>query len=139
MWPQGRRTADRARDDAMDEALGRNSRSGGLLATLISALALAFSGYTFYESVLRAPELAVYVPPGIEYTDPDRPDNPFEVFVIPVTLANDGARTGTVLSIDLEVTNKRSGDKKLFYAAQLGSWGEQPQKPFAPVPLSDRA
>lgn len=139
MWPQGKRVAERARDDAMDEALGRTSGSGGLFATLISALALVFSGYTFYESVLRAPELAVYVPPGIEYTDPDKPDSPFEVFIIPVTLANDGARTGTVLSIVLEVTNKRSGDKKLFYAAQFGSWGEQPRKPFAPVPLSGRA
>jgi len=137
MWPQGKRAADRARDDAMDEALGRGA--GGRLATIVSALALVFSGYTYYESVMRAPKLAVYVPPGMEYTDPDRPDNPFEVFIIPVTLANDGARTGTVLSIDLEVTNKRSGDKKLFYAAQLGTWGEQPKKPFAPVPLSGRA
>ena len=75
-------------------------RGGGRLATIISALALAFSGYSFYEAVLRAPELAIYVPPRIAYTDPDRPDSPFEVFIIPVTLANDGARSGTVLSLD---------------------------------------
>lgn len=139
MWPQGRRTADRARGDALDEAMGRHSGAGGRLATVVSALALIFSAYTYYESVLRASKLAVYVPPGMQYTDPDRPDDPFEVFIIPVTLANDGARTGTVLSMDLEVTNKRSGDKKLFYAAQLGTWGEQPPRPFAPVPLSGRA
>lgn len=138
MWPQGKRTAQRAHDDAMDEALGRNNTGGGLLATFISALALLFSGYTFYESVLRSPELGVFVPPRIDYTDPDRPDNPFEVFIIPLTLANDGARTGTVLSIDLTVTNLRSNEKKRFHAAQLGSWGEQPPKPFAPVSLSGR-
>lgn len=139
MWPQGKRTEARAREGALEEALGRNSPHGGLFASLISALALVFSGYTFYESVLRAPELAIYVPPEIRYTDPDRPDSAFEVFVIPVTIANDGARTGTVLSIDLEVTNKRSGEKKLFYAARLGTWGEQPPQPFAPVSLSGRA
>ncbi|MCH9809480.1 MAG: hypothetical protein K0U74_17290 [Alphaproteobacteria bacterium] len=138
MWPGGRRTADKAREDAMDEALGRNSGSSGLLATVISAVALLFSAYTFYESVMRAPELAIYVPPRIDYTDPDRPDSPFEVFIIPVTLANDGARTGTILSIDLKVTNKRNGDTKMFHAAQLGPWGIQPVKPFAPVALSGR-
>lgn len=139
MWPQGKRTAQRAHDDAIDGALGRHGGGpGGLLATVISALALAFSGYTFYESVLRAPELAIYVPPSIDYTDPDRPDSPFEVFVIPVTLVNDGARTGTVLSIDLEVTNPRSGETKQFHAAQLGAWGNDPQVPFAPVSLAGR-
>jgi hypothetical protein len=76
MWPQGRRAAERAREGAMEEALGRTSGSGGMIATLISALALVFSGYTFDESVLRAPELAVYVPPSTQYTDPDRPDSP---------------------------------------------------------------
>ncbi len=138
MWPGGRRAADRSREDALDEALGRNSGAGGLLATVISAVALLFSGYTFYESVMRAPELAIYVPPRIDYTDPDRPDSPFEVFVIPVTLANDGARTGTVLSIDLEVTNPRSGETKMFHAAQLGAWRAEPLQPFAPVALSGR-
>jgi hypothetical protein len=139
MWPQGKRTAAKAREDAIDGALRRHSGTGGLVATLISAFALLFSGYTFYESVLRAPELAVYVPPRIDYTDPDRPDSPFEVFIIPVTLANDGARTGTVLSLDLEVTNKRTGQTKMFHSAQLGSWGEQPTRPFAPVSLTGRA
>jgi hypothetical protein len=62
-----------------------------------------------------------------------------EVFIIPVTLANDGARTCTVLSIDLEVTNPRTGEQKMFYASRVGSRGEQPPKPFAPAPLSRRA
>lgn len=98
-----------------------------------------FSGYSFYESVLKAPALAVYVPPQIAYTDPDRPESPFEVFILPLTLANDGARAGTVLSIDLEVTNPRSGQTKTFYAAHFGSWGTQPAKAFTPVALSGKA
>lgn len=138
IWKGGRRTAELATDDSLETARGARL-SGSLLATIISAVALLFSGYSFYESVLRAPELAIYVPPQIGYTDPDRPDSPFEVFILPITLANDGARSGTVLSIDLEVTNPRTGDKKMFYAAQMGSWGEKPLRPFAPVSLSGKA
>lgn len=138
MWKGGRRTAQQAQDDAVETAHGR-AFSGGLFATIISAAALLFSGYSFYESVLRAPELAVYVPPQINYTDPDRPEHPFEVFILPLTLANDGARAGTVLSIDLEVTNPRTNETKTFYAAQSGSWGETPRRPFAPISLSGKA
>jgi hypothetical protein len=89
--------------------------------------------------VLRAPELAIYVPPRIAYTDPDRPDSPFEVFIVPVTLANDGARTATVLSLDLTVRNTKTGETKKFYSAQTGPWGVQPVKAYAPVSLPGRS
>ena len=135
---RSKRTADQAQSDALETAQGARL-SGGLLATVISAAALLFSGYSFYESVLRSPELAVYVPPQIAYVDPDRPDSPFEVFILPITLANDGARSGTVLSIDLEVENPRTNQSKMFYAAQMGSWGTQPKMPFAPVSLAGKA
>jgi hypothetical protein len=125
-------------DEALQNARTGNAHGGGRLATIISALALLFSGYSFYEAVLRAPELAVYVPPRIAYTDPDRPDSPLEVFIIPVTLANDGARTGTILSIDLTVKNTKTGDTKRFYSAQTGSWGVEPVKAYAPVSLPGR-
>ncbi len=111
---------------------------GGRFATIISAFALLFSGYSFYESVLRAPEFAVYVPPRIAYTDPDQPTSPFEVFIIPVTIANDGARSGTVLSIDLKVTNKATGQTKHFYSAQTGPWRSEPERAFAPISLAGR-
>lgn len=124
--------------ETLEQARSASQHHGGRLATIISALALVFSGYSFYEAVLRAPELAVYVPPRIAYTDPDRPDSPFEVFIIPVTLANDGARTGTILSLDLIVTNPKTGDTKRFYSAQTGSWGTQPVKAYAPVSLPGR-
>ncbi|MEL7047854.1 MAG: hypothetical protein AAFO75_02665 [Pseudomonadota bacterium] len=142
MWRHRKRTLDQVHDDTAEQARSGGHRGGSgfgsALATIISALALAFSGYSFYESVLRAPELAVYAPPRIDYTDPDRPDSPFEVFVIPLTVANDGARSGTVLSIDLAVTNRRSKETKRFYAAQLGTWRAEPRKPFAPVVLAGK-
>ena len=121
------------------ETIREAGQHGGLWATIISAFALLFSGYSFYESVLKAPALSVYVPPQIAYTDPDRPTSPFEVFILPVTLANDGARTGTVLSLELKVTNPRTAKSKQFYAAQFGPWGNEPLQPFAPISLAGKA
>ena len=138
MWKGGKRAADQAQTDALEQARFAGL-TGNLGATVISAFALVFSGYSFYESVMRAPSLAIYVPPQIHYTDPDRPDSPLEVFIVPITLANDGARTGTVLSIDLDVKNPRTSATKKFYAAREGSWGTQPLKSFAPVPLAGKA
>ena len=129
---------DHMQDEALEQARNSAHNHGGRLATFISALALLFSGYSFYEAVLRAPELAIYVPPRIAYTDPNRPDDPFDVFIIPVTLANDGARTGTVLSLDLIVKNLNTGDTKKFYSAQTGPWGVAPVKAYAPVSLPGR-
>jgi hypothetical protein len=110
-----------------------------VLPTLMSAMALLFSAYSLYEAVLRAPQLAMFVAPRIDYTDPDRPEAVREVFIMPVTVANDGARPATVLAINLEVVNPRTKQSKLFYAARLGSWGEVPIRPFAPVVLAGRA
>ena len=58
-----------------------------ILATLLSAVALLFSAYSLYESALRAPQLSIYVAPRIDYTDPDRPEAPREVFIMPLTIS----------------------------------------------------
>lgn len=110
-----------------------------VLPTMMSGLALLFSGYSLYESALRGAQLSIYVAPRIDYTDPDRPEQVREVFVMPVTIANDGARSATVLSINLDVINPRTKQSKTFYAARLGSWGETPLKPFAPAVLAGKA
>jgi len=106
---------------------------------LVSLIALLFSAYSLYEASLRAPRLSIFVAPRIDYTDPDRPENVREVFILPITMANDGARTGTLLALSLEVVNPRTGQKKMFYSARLGAWGETPLRPFAPVVLAGRA
>lgn len=138
MFKRRQQVVSQAQSDAIDQVHETARSTGGALATIISAFALVFSGYSFYESVLKSPKLEVFAPPRIAYTDPDRPDSPFEVFVIPLTLANDGARSGTVLSIDLDVTNPRTNQTKRFYSAQTGPWGQEPFREFAPISLSGR-
>ena len=62
---------------------------------------------------------------------------------IPVTLSNEGARTGTVLDLDLAVTDPRTKQTKHFYAAELGVWSMERTRTraydsFAPLPLAGR-
>lgn len=100
---------------------GMLHREGGVLTAVASAIALLFSSYSVYETSVRRPDLRLFVPPTIQYSSPYQNSN-FEVFVVPVTVANVGARSGAVLAFDLEVKNPRTGQSKLFYAAEFGRW-----------------
>lgn len=125
------------------EEKGPSAGSRSSFSVAISALALAFSGYSLWDSSLKAPDLKVFVPPVVQFSAPYNNSN-FEVIEVPVTLLNDGGRTGTVLSMDLEVTNPKTGDVKRFYAADLGRWTMEKARangfePFAPIPLSGKS
>jgi hypothetical protein len=116
---------------------------GASLSGIVSAVALIFSGYSLWETSLKAPELRVFVPAVIQYAAPYTNSN-FEMVSIPVTLTNEGARTGTVLSIGLEVTDPRTSQTKRFYAAELGRWTMERTRQgayqhFAPLALAGRA
>lgn len=84
---------------------------GGRIAAIVSVIALAFSGYSLWETSLKQAELSVYVTGVVTYgrdgSDDDfiRPSRGFEVFAVPVTIANGGARDAAVLSLQLEVKN----------------------------------
>jgi hypothetical protein len=124
--------------------IARIASRGNRLATVISAFAFAFSGVSFYETVIKQPRLTVFVPPVLQYGQDGGGDT--ELFAIPITISNDGARTGTVLSMELEVENtKAKGDApktKVFYSAFFGEHprnGDTPNKPFAPLSIAGRA
>lgn len=128
-----------AADLAIDTA---QKDTGGRLTAAVSAIALLFSGYSLYDSSLKAPSLQVFVPPVIQYSSPYQNNN-FEVFAVPVTILNDGGRTGTVLSMELEVSKAGSTETKRFYAADLGRWTMEKARayafdPFAPIALSGK-
>lgn len=125
-------------DFATDQAIENGAIGhGGLFATILSAIALFFSGLSYYDSTLKAPDLNIYVPPMIHYARDGG-----DVFNIPITIANDGARTGTVLAMELIVENlKAQTDRKTatFHAAFLGDYprgDSEPLKSFAPISVS---
>jgi hypothetical protein len=105
------------------EVAGHAARGadGGWLTATVSVIALLFSIYSVYETSLRQPDLRVFVPAVIQYSSPYQNSN-FEVFEVPLTISNVGARSGAVLSFELEVTNPRRKETKRFYSAELGRW-----------------
>jgi hypothetical protein len=110
---------------------------GGLLATILSAVALVFSGFSYYDSSMKSADLTVYVPPMIHYGR----DGQADIFNIPITIANEGARTGTVLTMELDVENLNpTAEKKTakFHSAFLGDYPRDDTtlgRSFAPLSI----
>lgn len=115
---------------------------GGRVAATLSALALLFSGLSFYESVLKTASLELYVPPVIHYARDQGGD--VELFSIPLTVVNSGARTGTVLTMELEAENLRADapvKSKRYYSAYIGEHAvkdDEINRSFAPLSLAGR-
>lgn len=124
----------RGRDMGAAHAVEHGSH-GGLLATLLSGFALVISGLSYYEGSMKTAALTVYVPPMIHYARDGG-----DVFNVPITIANDGAQNGTVLSMTLDVENLKPGpqDRKTarFHSVFLGDYprdDKTPLRSFAPL------
>jgi hypothetical protein len=109
------------------------------ISDFVAAFALLFSAYSLWETSLKGPHLTLFVPPVIRYASPYQNSN-FEAFAIPVTIANEGARAGIVVSMALVVTDPAKKLVKRFYSAALGPWSIEKSRtdafePFAPVSL----
>jgi hypothetical protein len=66
------------------------------------------------------------------------------MIAVPITLTNEGARSATVLSMELAATDPRTGQTKRFYAADFGRWSMEKTRagayaPFAPISLPGRS
>jgi hypothetical protein len=114
-----------------------NGGHSGLLATIVSGVALVFSGLSYYESSLKTANLAVYVPPMIHYAR----DGDNDVFNVPITIANDGAQSGTVLNMELHVENLRAKSNRKtarYHSAFVGEYPRDektPNRSFAPLSI----
>jgi hypothetical protein len=113
---------------------------GGMQATILSAVALVISGFSLYESTFKTADLEVFVPPVIHYARDNGGD--VELFAIPITITNGGARTGTILAMQLEVQDLKSGKTKRYYSALLGEHQADPtatNRSFAPLSIAGHA
>ena len=128
--------------------IARMAARGNRLATLVSAFAFAFSAVSFYETVLKQPNLRVYVTDTLAYTRD--PWGGYEVIAVPLTIANSGARDGAVITLELDVKNVESGKSETFtsaYTADAQYFGgsddvakriKRPKLPFAPLSIAGR-
>ena len=135
-------------DEAGEAARSFTLFGGNPIPILVSALALIFSGVSLHETVLKQAHLHVFVPDTIAYTRD--PDGSFEVFAIPLTVSNSGARDGIVTSLKLEVRNSAtSATQKLeasyFAGSEYFSTKEdvannvrRSKTPFAPLSVTGR-
>jgi hypothetical protein len=112
---------------------------GGLHATILSAVALVLSAFSLYESSFKTADLEIFVPPVIHYARDN--DGSVELFAIPITVTNAGARTGTVLSMQLDVEDLKSHKTKRYYSAYLGEHqvdATATNRSFAPLSIAGR-
>ena len=136
-------TTQAAREQSPERIVYENARhSGDRITALVSIAALLFSAYSLWDTSLKWPDVRVFVPPVIHYSAPYQNSN-FEMIAVPVTLTNEGARTGTVLAINLDVTDPKTGEVKRFYAADIGRWSMERTRTrayqsFAPLSLAGR-
>ena len=127
-----------ARDAALSSVIV-NSGYGGLHATILSAFALVLSAFSLYEASFKTAELEIFIPPVIQYGRDGGGDT--ELFVVPITVTNSGARTGTVLSMELSVEDLKSKRVKRYYSAFLGEHQIDPDAPnrsFAPLSIAGK-
>ncbi|MBI1650346.1 hypothetical protein [Hyphomicrobium sulfonivorans] len=134
-------TTDRAvqRDEQSRANLTAAMGYGGWQATILSAFALALSAYSLYETSFKTAEIEVFIPPVIQYARDGGGDT--ELFSIPITVTNSGARTGTILSLQLTAENLKTNQKKQFYSAFLGEHqvnADAPNRSFAPLSIAGR-
>ncbi|MFA5897951.1 MAG: hypothetical protein WC829_02440 [Hyphomicrobium sp.] len=123
-------------DDRLLTSLSASLGYGGLQATVISALALVLSAFSLYESSFKTADIEIYIPPVVQYARDGGGDT--EVFVVPVTITNSGARTGTVLSMELNVEDLKTKRVKRYYSAFLGEHqvdADAPNRSFAPLSI----
>jgi hypothetical protein len=114
-----------------------------LLSDIGAGVAVVVSAYSLWQTTLKRSALKVFVAPVIRYASPYQNSN-FEAFAIPITITNEGARTGTVMSIDLVVRSPDRNLSKRFYSADLGQWSlgsarSGDFRPFAPIVLAGRS
>ena len=114
-----------------------------LLSDIGAGAAVVISAYSLWQTSLKRAALKVFVSPVIRYASPYQNSN-FEAFAIPLTITNEGARTGTVMSMDLVVRNPERNLTKHFYSADVGQWSIEKSRsgdfrPFAPIVLAGRA
>ncbi len=141
-------TNELARGAAHQIASRGGAGLSSVIAAVVSALALIFSGISLYQTVVKQAQLHMFLPDTISYTR--EPNGNFEVFALPITITNSGARDGIVSSLKLQVRNMETGVTKVFNASYVTKDGyfstkedstknlRRPKAPFAPLSVPSR-
>jgi hypothetical protein len=141
-----------ARSDSGHAAASAMLHSHGGVTTVFSAIAVLFSAYSLWETSLKQADLSVYVTGVVTYerdltaAEYITPAGGFEVFAVPVTIANGGARDAAVLSLQLDAVSPKTGLAARFEAtytadgAYFANTGDKrPKTPFSALVIAGRS
>jgi len=135
-------------DGPLEIANEEAGHGSGWIAAVVSGVALIGSLFSMWQTTLKQPSISFYVSENIQYTRD--PYGSFEVLAVPITIVNDGARDGAVLSMQLTVKNTATGRTEKFksaYTADAQYFGgrddlaariKRPKVPFAPLSVAGR-
>ena len=105
------------------------------LAIVISIISFIISSVNVYVTNLKAPDLSIVVAPYVNHIVDNSSLN--ESFFLPLTVVNRGAKPGSLLSFELNVTYLPTGNHETYYG-QYFAQEDQPENPgafFAPMNL----
>jgi hypothetical protein len=130
--------AEQAFEQAIEAAIAPAEHKGGRWAALVSLVALILSAFSLYETTLKQARPSLHVGTVMHYAHD--PSGGVEVFAVPVTIANHGARDAIVTSLDLSVRRAQTGASTLtwFVSAYVGGNPANDKRPFTPLSIPGR-
>jgi len=130
--------AEQAFEQAIGAAIAPAEHKGGRWAVLVSLVALILSAFSLYETTLKQARPSLHVGAVMHYAHD--PSGGVEVFAVPITIANHGARDAIVTSLDLSVRRARAGASTLtwFTSAYVGGNPANDKRPFTPLSIPGR-
>ncbi|MGH1352997.1 MAG: hypothetical protein ACRBBN_19655 [Methyloligellaceae bacterium] len=105
-----------------------------LMTAMVSAVAMLFSAFSFYESSVKKANLQIHKPVNFYMFREDFRD----VLAIPISISNNGAQRGTILSFDLKVTNLQTKETQTFRNLYFGENPKTDKKLFSPITVQGR-
>ncbi len=120
-------------DTATEMAISGKTDRHGRWGTIISLIALGFSGVSLYETVLKQARPSVYVPETMLF---GRGAGNGAAIVLPVTIANHGSRDTVVTKLSLLVRKQGAVEVRTMASMYTGDTPGAHERLFTPIPIA---
>jgi hypothetical protein len=122
-------------DTATETAISLNRSGSRRWGTVISLIALAFSGISLYETVLKQARPAIYISDKMLFGRIGLAGEYSDAIVLPVTIANHGSRDTVVTKLRLAVRRQGTADARTM-SSQYSGDTPRAQRLFTPIPIA---
>jgi hypothetical protein len=102
-FPSSQPDKKQSLDQSLNAAMPPYPYEGGRWAILISFLALALSLFSLYETVLKSADPQIHLGSVVHYARDFL--QPADVFAVPLTITNSGAREAVIIELRLQVAD----------------------------------